>query len=393
MLADLILAAAALAASANPLQPVPARWNDDEVRALLGVIDASDAEGLRSTDYDPEGLAQALAAGSPDRDARATAAALRLAHDYFEGRTPVANRGGWHIDRERVDYKVWLDAVLARGSVRASFARLLPTSSDYRALRSAWAACRGGGRDCDRIAVNLERWRWLPRTFGPRYLWVNVPAYRLDLVENGRVVASHKVIVGKTGTSTPVFKASVTGVTANPWWNVPCNIVNESIGKLVRDRPQEAARRGYVATRDAKGQLQVRQKPGPDNALGRIKLEMPNPYGVYIHDTPSRSLFDKDARAFSHGCIRTEAPDQLARRLLSDDQAKQLDLLLLLGTTSTLRLRAPLPVYIVYLTMEPDPLGKQPFVAYADIYRRDGAVQAGPAAQSDPSGGRADDAP
>ena len=372
-----VLVGLALGAGPGPaVGQVPRTWSSDSVRALIGVIRASGAEGLSPADYDPDGLEGALDGAAPDLDRRADDAALSLAHDYFEGRVRASERADRHIARGLIDYQAWLSDVVARGSIRASFARLLPVSPAYRDLRASLAHCGAQNARCETIVATLDRWRWLPRDFGSSYLWVNVPAFRLDLIENGAIVASHKVIVGKPGTRTPVFKATVTGVTINPWWNVPCSIVDESIGKLVRTNPREAARRGYVASVDKAGRLQVRQKPGPNNALGRIKLEMPNPYGVYIHDTPSRDLFDKDKRAFSHGCIRTEAPDALARTLLGKGQAGQVDLLLLTGGTRTLRLPQALPVYVVYLTAEPDPSVRGGLLTYPDIYQRDGAALA-----------------
>jgi murein L,D-transpeptidase YcbB/YkuD len=217
----------------------------------------------------------------------------------------------------------------------------------------------------------MDRLRALPRELGRRYLWVNVPAFRLDLIEDQRVVASHRIIVGKPGSQTPSFQAQVTGVTVNPWWNVPCSIVDESIGKLVASNPAEAARRGYVASRDAKGHLTVRQKPGPDNALGRIKLEMPNPFDVYIHDTPSKDLFANTRRAFSHGCIRTEDPKSLAVILLGPAQESTVDMLLATNVSRTLKLAPPVPVYVLYLTAEADPDTPDGVATYPDIYRRD----------------------
>jgi murein L,D-transpeptidase YcbB/YkuD len=358
----------ACALTAAPAQPAT-RWNGADIQALLGLIAASDADGLRPADYGGGALLQALEAQAPDLDARADAAALRLAHDYFEGRSPAAARADWTIARGRIDYRAWLDEVLARHSVRSSFVRLLPTSPAYRQLKTAFGQCRAAAGNCDTLAINLDRWRWLPRELGRRYLWVNVPAYRLDLVENDRVVASHKVIVGKPGTRTPAFRAEVKGVTVNPWWTVPCSIVDESIGKLVRERPQEAARRGFVASVGADGKLAVRQKPGPDNALGQIKLEMPNPYSVFIHDTPARTLFGKDARALSHGCIRTQEPERLARTLLGPQRDAEVENLLITGVSRTLALPKPLPVYVVYLTAEPGSDGA--IQTYRDIYGRD----------------------
>jgi murein L,D-transpeptidase YcbB/YkuD len=343
------------------------RWSKADIAALAEVAAAAPDEGL-SNDYDAAAL-QALDAGTAD--ARAEAVALTLAKDYFEGSPNIRGDRSWHIERGSLDYQTWLDEVLARHSVRASFRALLPASPAYAALKRAMLRCRAVAGDCTALAANLDRLRALPRNLGQRYLWVNVPAFRLDLIENGRPIASHRVIVGKPGSQTPSFQATVTGVTINPWWNVPCSIVEESIGKLIATRPAEAARRGYVASRDTKGRLVVRQKPGPDNALGQIKLEMPNPFDVYIHDTPSRELFAKPSRAFSHGCIRTEDPRNLALILLGQERANTVNLLLATGASKTLGLAEPMPVYIVYMTAEADPNAGDAIVTYRDIYGRD----------------------
>lgn len=375
MLRSIVLALAAGLATGGTMAPIAdaPRWDRDNILAFRALLDEVAAEGLAPADYDAAALHDAIARDEPELAGLADAAALRLAHDMFEGRRDLAARPGWHFDRPSVQYRAWLDEALAAHSLAPSFRRLLPEAPGYAGLRSALAICVAARRDCDDIRINLDRWRALPRGFGPRYLWVNVPAFRLDLVERGRVVASHRVIVGKAGTKTPLFEAMVTGVTANPWWNVPCSIVDESIGKLLRTDPGEAARRGFVASRDAQGRLVVRQRPGPANALGRIKFEMPNPHGVYLHDTPSRTLFAKDVRALSHGCIRTEAPDILAKALLGPEGAMALDTALVTASTRTVKLVKPLPVYIVYLTAEADRSAAGGIVRYPDVYRRDAA--------------------
>ncbi len=342
------------------------RWAASDLAALHDVVASAPAEGL--TEYD-SGSALTLTPGELT-DPVADAVALKLARDYFEGSNQVRQDRSWHIDRGSLDYDAWLGDALSHHSVRASFQSLLPQDRRYTSLRRSLAAC-AKTIECTRIVVNLDRLRALPRDLGTRYVWVDVPAYRLDVVENGRTVASHRVIVGKAGSQTPSFQAKVTGVTINPWWNVPCSIVDESVGKLITTNPKEAARRGYVATRDAKGKLVVRQKPGPENALGQIKLEMPNPFDVYIHDTPSRDLFTRSTRAFSHGCIRTEDPKSLAVTLLGESAETTVDLLLATGVSRTLKLPQPVPVYVVYVTAEADEgTGKALF--YSDIYRRDG---------------------
>jgi len=383
------------ACAASPLQTVPAlpaplqtapalpattapvvRWSGSDAAALLAELARRQGEGLAAT---PPARMAALQAAldqhAPTLDALADAAALALAHDYFEGAAPASARAGWDIKGDRIDYRAWLDAALVRHDIVASLRALLPQSAAYAGLRDALPHCDTPAH-CTTIRVNLERWRWLPRALGTHYLWVNPAAYRLDLVEGTAIVSTHKVIVGKPAGQTPTFATMVTGVTANPWWNVPSNIVAESVGSLVRKRPAEAARRGYVATRGPGGRLAVRQKPGPQNALGLVKLEMPNPYSVFIHDTPSRSLFDQEKRAFSHGCIRTQNPIDLAKILLPAASIPEFDALLASGTNKTLRLESGVPAYIVYFTAEPDATAEGGIRYYDDLYRRDARIAA-----------------
>jgi murein L,D-transpeptidase YcbB/YkuD len=344
------------------------RWSAPDIAALSAVAADAPAEGL-SSDYGMAALTDAVP-GDAD-DAADDATALALARDFFEGSAQIRADRSWHIRRNGLDYRAWLGDVLARHSVRASFRALLPDTPAYAGLKRALARCRATGQPCVTLTANMDRLRALPRNLGRLYLWVNVPAFRLDLIEDGHVAASHRIIVGRPGSQTPSFKAQVTGVTVNPWWNVPCSIVHESIGKLIATNPAEAARRGYVASRDTKGRLIVRQKPGPGNALGQIKLEMPNPFGVYIHDTPSKNLFANDRRAFSHGCIRTEDPKSLAVMLLGPAQEATVDRLLATYVSRTLKLPAPVPVYVLYLTAEADPDAPGGVATYADIYHRD----------------------
>jgi len=366
----LILVTAALlasAATASAPQTTP-RWSEQDLAQLADMVEAARDEGLHES-Y--SGTAIAMMAPGADTDGQADTIALALARDFYEGSDRMRSDPSWHLTRGKLDYRTWLNAALARHSIEKSLRDLLPATANYEAVQTEMVRCRRKHGECGALEVNLDRLRALPRDLGRRYLIVNVPAYRLDLIEDGKIVASHKVIVGKPNKQTPIFKATVTGVTINPWWNVPCSIVDESIGKLIRTNPEEAARRGYVFTKSANGTLTVRQKPGPDNALGQIKLEMPNPYDVYIHDTPSRNLFLHDRRALSHGCIRTEDPEGLAASLLGNDKALAIGLLLGTRISKTIPLTPPLPVYVVYLTAGIDPeTGK--LARYDDIYHRDG---------------------
>jgi L,D-transpeptidase YcbB len=210
---------------------------------------------------------------------------------------------------------------------------------------------------------NLERWRWLPLDMGHRYLLVNAAGFEVALWEDGRRVARWRVITGKPGTPTPVFSATVTGVTVNPWWDVPPSIVAESVGRLTRRNPAEARRRGYVW-----GGGTYRQKPGPGNALGLMKLVMPNPYKVYLHDTPTKALFEQPVRAFSHGCIRVDKALTLAGRLLG----RPVDAQVAKGASVTLPLADPLPVYVAYFTADASEAGA--VEVHPDIYGRDAGL-------------------
>lgn len=368
------ISAAAAQIPAAPITPVFApRWTDADRQALLAEIGRSKAEGLRPERYDTRPLQAGTA--PIDSDAAADRVALALAHDYAEGIAPAAARRGWNIRRSPLDYRAWLDGALTRHDLSTSLRALLPQGRAYDGLRAALARCDTPAH-CRTIRVNLERWRWLPRELGSHYVWVNAAAFRLDLVEQGQVLSSHRVIVGKPSTPTPILTTLILGVTVNPWWRVPQSIIAESVGALVRRRPAEAARRGYVATRNPDGGLSVSQRPGPTNALGLVKLDMPNASSIFIHDTPSRSLFDKDKRAFSHGCVRTQHPDFLAKILLAPDQEKIFDALLASGANQTLPLAAPVPAYIVYLTAEADINAVGGVVFYDDVYRRDPRIEA-----------------
>lgn len=366
--------------SAVPVQAQAAaetasRWSKDDVEALIREAGRSSGEGIRTERFDIAGL-QASADGlAIDLDARADRIALSLAHDYAEGSSPAAARTGWGIAGGRIDYTAWLNRALASHDIASALQTLLPKDAAYTGLRDALAHCDTPAH-CLTIRVNLERWRWLPRDLGANHILVNPAAYRLDLIESDTAISSHRVIVGKPASPTPIFATQITGVTANPWWNVPQSIVAESIGALVRNQPAEAAQRGYVAARGGDGRLQVRQRPGPRNALGLVKLEMPNPHSVFIHDTPSRELFEQDRRALSHGCVRTARPDILAKILLSPEGGAEFDSLMASGVNRTLKLATPVPVYIVYFTAEPDPEAEGGVRFFNDLYRRDGRVAA-----------------
>ncbi len=223
----------------------------------------------------------------------------------------------------------------------------------------------------DRIDANLERWRWLPRQTPDTYIRVNIAAYTLRVIEKEKATLAMNVIVGKPYRRTPVFTETVKYIVFNPYWNVPFSIASQDKLPLLRRDAASEARKGFEAkpqgsdvfvpvdTIDWSGVTKrnfnylLRQRPGENNALGRMKFMLPNAHAVYLHDTPSRELFGKQERTFSSGCVRLERPRELASWLLAREgnpQSARLDALLASGETTTIYLKTPVPVYLVYFT-------------------------------------------
>jgi murein L,D-transpeptidase YcbB/YkuD len=198
------------------------------------------------------------------------------------------------------------------------------------------------------IAANMERWRWLPRSFGSRYIFVNVPAFKLEAYDSGQKVLEMKVIVGQEyeDKATPVFADSMETVIFRPYWNVPPSIAAKEI---FPKGPGYLERENMEVYRE-NGQTMVRQRPGPKNALGYVKFLFPNDFNIYLHDTPNHELFNKDVRAFSHGCIRLEKPAELAQWVLGWP-ADRVDEAMKSGPDNrAVKLPRKIPVYIVYFT-------------------------------------------
>jgi murein L,D-transpeptidase YcbB/YkuD len=227
----------------------------------------------------------------------------------------------------------------------------------------------------DTIVANMERWRWLPRDLGEAFVVVNVPDYTLKVVNRGATVWSTKIVVGKPGRyATPLFSETMKFITVNPTWNVPPSIIrNEYLPALQRD-PYALARIGLRIGRNADGSLRVYQPPGERNALGRLRFNFPNRFLVYQHDTPDKHLFAKAERAYSHGCMRVENPEQYAETLLGITQSEQRYTVELIRSLygrgeRTIRFDKPIPVYVTYQTAFVDDAGQ--LQLRADIYGHD----------------------
>ena len=224
------------------------------------------------------------------------------------------------------------------------------------------------------ILANMEMWRWEPRDMGERRIEVNLADFTLAVMEGDRVIHQARIVVGKPETPTPIFSDVVRYVLINPSWQVPDSIIQkEMMSKL-----GALSRRGYEVKR-VSGRLTVRQLPGEDNALGRFAFMFPNDHAIYLHDTPSKELFDEETRAFSHGCIRVEDPQSLAELVLGGESTGRTDERIqaaLGGKERTVFLARPLPIHIEYFTDFVDEFGelKERPDVYGLIRRVDGIL-------------------
>ncbi len=378
-----------------------------KVTSALGVLRSAEAHGLVASDYGEEAIAGAIA--SEDRldksterlaqlDVDVTTNLLALGHDVALGRVNLREIDPhWKKQRTPPDF-VALLAQAAAGDLNTWLSSVQPKHSEYGALQQELTAIRAqGASPTDErsrlLALNLERWRWLPDDLGPRHILVNVPSFHLVVRESGRTALDMKVVVGKAEATrrTPIFSSEMGTVVFSPYWNVPDSIVEgETAPAVVRDpsfldrnnieilrrsqRGAELVEPASVDWDDAEElkQLLFRQRPGPGNALGHVKFLFPNPFHVYLHDTPADALFARSGRALSHGCVRLEQPEALAQYLLRDSaewNAERIHTAMDSGDETAVALKEKIPVHIVYFTAWPRTGGG--FETWPDVYGHD----------------------
>lgn len=238
-------------------------------------------------------------------------------------------------------------------------------------------------KQIDVVLVNMERWRWLPRdlgapSLGDAYVILNIPDYTLKVMQRGQQVWTTRVVTGKPGThATPLLTETMKYITVNPTWNVPPSIVyNEYLPALQQD-PTVLQRMGLKLEQNRDGSVHISQPPGEANALGRIRFNFPNKFLVYQHDTPDKNLFARDERAFSHGCMRVQNPDQYASVLLNiampNEKYTPERIRSMYGKSEIdLKFPTPIPVNITYQTAFVDDGGKLQF--RKDVYGRDATM-------------------
>jgi murein L,D-transpeptidase YcbB/YkuD len=380
----------------------------DAITALRAVA----ANGLDPDDYPTPSFSDA----SPERlaadELRLTGSLLTYVRHASTGRVAYSRvSGSIYYDLQPPDTAEVLGKLATASDTRALLDSFQPQHAAYKALKAELAAIRAGkeasepkqaAKDeapaksskgkrkaeepkpqaassksarIDTIIANMERWRWVPRNLGTAHVVVNIPDYTLRLLNNGKTVWGTRIVVGKPGShATPLLTETMKYITVNPTWNVPPSIIrNEYLPALARD-PGALARIGLQIGRNADGSIRIYQPPGEKNALGRIRFNFPNRFLVYQHDTPDKHLFDHTVRAYSHGCMRVQNPDQYAEALLSVTQpednytAQRVRGMYGHGERS-IQFKTQIPVHITYQTAFVDEAGK--LQTRADIYGLD----------------------
>nr|MBX2840689.1 L,D-transpeptidase family protein [Flammeovirgaceae bacterium] len=237
------------------------------------------------------------------------------------------------------------------------------------------------------LLVNIERYKWLPENQGEKFIWVNIPDYTLQYVEYGQVVREHVVVTGAKKHQTPCFNSYIKNVVLNPYWNVPYSITKDEIAPKLSEDAEYLLNKNYEVLNGwgknnvlepgeelnlKSGNYRVRQKPGPGNALGRVKFNLPNNWSIYLHDTPSKSYFQRTHRAYSHGCVRVKDPRDLAAAVLNssgDWNRSEIDEVINSGATKEIGVKDHVNVYIVYMTAFIDSDGN--LQLREDVYGRD----------------------
>lgn len=224
----------------------------------------------------------------------------------------------------------------------------------------------------EKLLINMERMRWMPAMPAGRRVLVNIPDYQLHVFEDKEIALSMGIVVGKAANKTVIFSNKLRNIVFSPYWNIPASIVRSEVLPAMRRNRNYLRNKNMEQTGTSNGLPQIRQKPGDNNSLGRVKFLFPNSYDIYFHDTPAKSLFAEEKRAFSHGCIRLAQPAKLAEYLLADQKQWAPDnIAKAMKSTKEIwvGLKKPVPVFITYFTAWVDQHGRLNF--RDDIYGHD----------------------
>ncbi|MGH6971546.1 MAG: L,D-transpeptidase family protein, partial [Caulobacteraceae bacterium] len=368
-----------------------------EAGALVATLNGAAQDDLSPADYRPQALARAVAAANSGKPAALARAEIALSTAYagyvrdLHHPLPAAEMA--FVDPAVPIASQDAGAILAEAARAPSLAAALADATRmnpiYVELRGALAAQRRKGGDsalAERLSLNLERARALPAKLGRRYILVNPAAQTLWLYENGQATDQMRVVVGKPAEPTPAMIGLIRYAVVDPSWNVPPDLARDGVApKVLAEGPAYLAAHqlqamssfapdatpvppesvDWAAVASGRLAIRMRQLPGPGNMMGKLKFVLPNPLGVYLHDTPNKALFAGDQRTDSSGCVRLSNAEELATRLfghpLASDPAA--------GGGQHVDLTDPVPVYVLYLTAQPGADGR--IALYPDVYGRD----------------------
>lgn len=348
-----------------------------QAEALLAAVMRAGDHGLNPNRFGGALLPGIAQLPPVQRELLLSHAVLSYAEALAVGAIPPPRRRDVEaLATEPADVSAALDAALDSRDPVSVIEQLAPGSGAYLALRLALRRLRAGGR-ADRgllerqrlLEVNLERQRWLPRRLPPERIWVNITDQSLVLFRDDWPVFSTRVVVGAEleAMQSPEFHSVIDGAFLNPPWIIPEDIVRRSILPRAQQDPAYLASRNITITPDGEAE----QAAGPGSGLGAILFDMPNRFDVYIHDTPDRTLFERENRRVSNGCIRVENPLQLAA-LLMEQPLREVEAKVATGETRQAAVARPVPVFLVYQTAY---LSEQRVLEVRpDHYRRDAAV-------------------
>lgn len=351
--------------------------------------------GLNSEDYSIPATYESLPSGSEERtralalfEVSLSGKMLMFLQDNFRGRIDPNQLSHYYdFKRKPVDLKATLAQLSSLPDLMPVFERLMPGNPKFTQLALELHYLRTSAprpdttADINKVIVAMEEIRWLPQQFPPRYVFINQPAYMAYYNENDATTLSMKAVIGQQDHQTNFFEGSIKTVEFNPDWGVPQSIIhNEMLPHLKRD-PAYLDKQGYVVSVKGKQMssakvdwsqplenISVVQPPGPDNALGQLKILFPNAHAIYMHDTPARGKFASTDRMFSHGCVRLENPRAMAAAVLNqpvDFVSQQIEG----GEKKDMPVPEQVPVFVAYFTAWPGTDGTVEY--YDDIYGRD----------------------
>ncbi len=381
-----------------------------EAVQLAAEIAKADDWGLKSSDFALPTLEEARADGADlpsdelaDAEVRLSLAALTYARQARGGRVePTALTD--FLDRKPpvFDPQSVLQQIATAAEPDQYIRQLHPRHAEFERLRQRYLMVRdnaerpkgGGPTEAERLLANMEQWRWMPSDLGAFHIWVNIPEQLVRVVRGNEVIHTERVIIGKVNSQTPIFSDEMEQVIFNPLWGVPDSIkTNELLpslrrgGRVLAKQNLKIQLRGKDVdpttidwSRTDIRNFHVFQPPGNGNVLGVVKFWLPNKHAVYLHDTPSKSLFKSAARTFSHGCVRVQDPLRLAEVILAEDRGmspERVRSLVRKGSpeNNAIDLTRRVPVHLTYFTMRADTDGQ--VSGFKDVYGHEERIRLG----------------